>query len=118
MIWLPIDSPHSLNHLMKRFNMGLIQHDCLIYTGCGEAGHKKAKKFLQKRADKKFFALSPLMVNGYWTLFVFPDGSKEGWDDSELGDKRRLDAALFFSDQDGSTVQISYGELGSSIKCS
>lgn len=48
--------------------------------------------------------LSP--VNGYWTFFIAPDGSKEGWSESERGEKLRAEFVRWLDEQrhsDGSS---------------
>ena len=45
-------------------------------------------------------------INGVWSFFVAPDGSKEGWEESAAGDKRRDQIKTWLRAQaydDGST---------------
>ena len=56
-------------------------------------------------------------VNGYRTLTVCPDGSKEGWKDSDDGDARRESIKAWLTEnryEDGSSplewVEIMYGD--------
>ncbi len=64
--------------------------------------------------------VSPIVqsqMNGWWTFFVAPDGSKEGWDESDAGDAKResfiewLERARY---SDGSSslkwVEVQYGD--------
>lgn len=51
--------------------------------------------------------LSPPAVNMHQAFFIPPDGSKEGWADSEDGDRRRSDFKQWLREQsyeDGSTA--------------
>lgn len=55
-------------------------------------------------------------VNGYRTVVVCPDGSKEGWDDSDKGDNTRTQLKAWANGQryeDGSSklewVEVCYG---------
>lgn len=48
------------------------------------------------------------VVNGYITYAFLPDGSKEGWDDSDLGDDyRRWFADLFKTEERGYPDKVS-----------
>lgn len=56
-------------------------------------------------------------INNYQSFFIPPDGSKEGWCDSNEGDKRRKRFVKYLDQQreeDGSTclkwVEIQYGD--------
>jgi hypothetical protein len=45
-------------------------------------------------------------INGVFSFFVAPDGSKEGWETSDLGDKRRKQIKTWLRERcyaDGST---------------
>ena len=66
--------------------MGYICHHAIVVTGWGDrikAAHAKAKE-LQP-------CVSELVegINNYSTFLVAPDGSKEGWEDSDKGDASR-----------------------------
>ena len=57
------------------------------------------------------------VTNGYRTFFVPPDGSKEGWEESEAGDSRRDEFVEWLEKQtydDGSTpldwAEVQYGD--------
>jgi len=50
--------------------------------------------------------LSPKVTNGHQSFFIPPDGSKEGWAESDLGDDRRKAFKRWLREQayeDGST---------------
>ena len=56
-------------------------------------------------------------INGYWLFAVFPDGSKEGWEDSDKGDANRAAFKAWTETlryEDGSTsvdwVEVQYGD--------
>lgn len=55
----------------------------------------------------------PAVVNNYVTYVFAPDGSKEGWADSDLGDQYRQQFADLFADKDGwsapDVVIVRYG---------
>jgi hypothetical protein len=67
--------------------MGWIRHHGIVVTGSGDriaAAHAKALAI--------FPTVSPLLagrMNAYESFFVPPDGSKEGWKDSQDGDVER-----------------------------
>lgn len=67
--------------------MGWIRHHGIVVTGSGErieSAHAMALTI--------FPTVSPLLpgrMNGYASFFVPPDGSKEGWKDSQDGDNER-----------------------------
>jgi hypothetical protein len=56
-------------------------------------------------------------MNGFQSFFIPPDGSKEGWDDSNIGDLQRETMINWLNEQayeDGSTpfrwVEVQYGD--------
>lgn len=70
--------------------MGRIRHNTIVVTSAEyltdylRKAHRKAKKI--------FPYVSPIShegINGYRSFFVPPDGSKEGWRDSAVGDRKR-----------------------------
>lgn len=100
--------------------MGLIQHHAIVVT----ASHVRIEdaRAAAEVAGLSVSGLSPLTVNGYRSyrsFAVFPDGSKEGWGESEEGDAARakfvawLEAKRY---EDGSSpygwAEVSFGELG------
>lgn len=94
--------------------MGYINHNALLGISWNDSKRAEAAKWVQARADARFFAVSPVFTNGYWTLVCFPDGSKEGWAESDDGDRRRDEAAEFLKSLDKycKVVEISLGEDG------
>jgi hypothetical protein len=69
--------------------MGYIRHHAIAVTSFD-------KKLIQEaniKAVEVFGSLTtPIIeshINGYQTFFVAPDGSKEGWEDSDNGDLKR-----------------------------
>lgn len=55
--------------------------------------------------------LTPESTNGYQSFFVAPDGSKEGWDTSDRGDRSRAILTDWLDEQAGylDWVEVSYG---------
>ena len=70
--------------------MGYDRHHAIVVTAFREedivAAHAKALATFHE------YQVSPIQkapVNDWWTFFVGPDGSKEGWSDSDAGDEAR-----------------------------
>lgn len=70
--------------------MGYVRHDAILVTSMFEEhiakAHESAKLIFTTVSD-----LLPSRMNGYHSFLVPPDGSKEGWPDSDAGDSRRAD---------------------------
>ena len=97
--------------------MGYIKHKAITVTSWDseklEKVHTKAKSVCGDRVSE--IIKSP--VNGYISFIVCPDGSKEGWDSSEQGDKEDSELVDFINEQayeDGSNsisyIHYFYGE--------
>ncbi len=78
--------------------MGYIQHDAVIVTVSGYANDRdfapgpKVKAFRESLPEEwRALVVGPVrsVVNGYDTYAFLPDGSKEGWRDSDQGDEYR-----------------------------
>lgn len=97
--------------------MGTIQHHAIIVTGSdyGEGVqrcHAYAKEIFPWVSE-----ISPVAMNGYRSFFIPPDGSKEGWHDSDVGDSRREKFEAFMTgNRVGWCVEVQYGEIGESIR--
>ncbi len=102
--------------------MGYIVHHAIIVT----SGWQKDLLKAYKKANKLFKWVSPVspeMMNGYASFFIPPDGSKEGWQDSNDGDTNRQKFLNWLDKQryeDGSTsldyAEIQYGDEGGNDK--
>jgi hypothetical protein len=68
--------------------MGYIMHDAIIVTAFrkpdAETALAKARSLEIPTSD-----LVASAINGYYTFLIAPDGSKEGWADSDKFDKLR-----------------------------
>lgn len=88
--------------------MGYIKHHAIIVTSWDDQQIDKAKKV----ADNIGLLVTNVVtdnINGYSTFLICPDGSKEGWPESETGDKMRndfLDTIKAFSNIEW--VEVSY----------
>lgn len=96
--------------------MGYMRHHAIIVT----SSDKESLATARGVANGLFGTVSeivPSITNGYASFLVAPDGSKDGWNDSELGDGAR-DAFVNWLDTqrfaDGSTllnwVEVQYGD--------
>ena len=98
--------------------MGYTRHHAIIVTGYDLERVEK----IRNKIKKKCTTLRPTRVHvsameGYGTFFIGPDGSKEGWPDSDAGDEERnmiinlLRSKRF---EDGSSpfdwVEVQYGD--------
>lgn len=93
--------------------MGYIRHHAIIVT----SWHKeKIKEAWLKAAEIFKDRMSGLImsdINSYQSFFIAPDGSKEGWDESIIGDTQRKAFINWINKQayeDGSN-SISYCEV-------
>ena len=66
-----------------------MRHHAIIVTAWDkkrlEKAHIKATELFEGNVSN----LTPIMINGYCSFFIPPDGSKAGWDEDILGDKNR-----------------------------
>jgi hypothetical protein len=70
--------------------MGYMAHNAIIVTSWQEKGTEAAHGLAVGIFPKdQVSPLSDTVTNGYRTFAIFPDGSKEGWEDSNEGDKNR-----------------------------
>jgi len=71
--------------------MGYMNHHAIIVTASSGEGinkvHAKACEIFGELCSE----IIDSKMNGYATFFVAPDGSKEGWQDSDEGDERRTE---------------------------
>ena len=109
--------------------MGTIQHHAIIITTWererAEAFRARAVEIAYGISDFRGEALagmiSPVVLsaaNGFATLLIAPDGSKEGWPCSEDGDRFRAALREAFRDEMAGDdwIEVGYGELGLSVK--
>ena len=95
--------------------MGYIKHHAIVITTWQE---DLVPKLLAsaRELDLEVLSSGPTYINGYSTIIILPDGSKEGWEESDRGDSMRT---LFktrlqdFEYEDGSSplewVEVAYG---------
>lgn len=95
--------------------MGYIRHNAIVVTSWNNEAIEAAA-CRARNIGLTVLGPSCETVNNYKTLLVCPDGSKEGWADSDVGDQRRSDFREWLNThryEDGSTclhwVEICYG---------
>lgn len=89
--------------------MGHMRHDAIIVTDCGnmEEVHEQAKKLFGHLVSEKICSM-----NCTESFFIAPDGSKEGWKDSNDMDIAREKFSTWLKDHYQSyadVVHISFG---------
>lgn len=70
--------------------MGYMRHHAIIMTSFDDVLIKEARDKANKLFSEGMVSellMSP--VNGYCSFFIAPDGSKEGWNESDEGDDAR-----------------------------
>ena len=105
--------------------MGYIKHHSIIVTA-----YKDDVAKVHAKAVEIFGTLVSNIVkskkNYYESFFIAPDGSKEGWDDSDRGDEAREDFINWADNQTGiddddslsfEWVEVSYDEEGKTNVC-
>ena len=95
--------------------MGYIRHNAIVVTVsiCGDADEAA---WTARSMGCVVIGPSEPCINGYRTLAVCPDGSKEGWEESQLGEEHRAQFRDWLDSkrhEDGGThyewVEVSYG---------
>jgi hypothetical protein len=97
--------------------MGAIIHQAVVVTACdpwAKTAHTKAVRLCGKDHVTE---LGPALTNGFRSFLVIPDGSKEGWIESDVGAEHREAFVNWLNRQrygDGSSpydwVLVEYGE--------
>lgn len=88
--------------------MGYIKHDSIVVVGFDER--------LAKAHDKALVQFKGLVsnivdggMNGYVSFFIGPDGSKEGWEESNVFDKKRVKYKKFLDKLELNWVHVVIG---------
>jgi hypothetical protein len=104
--------------------MGYRRHHAIIVTSClSEEAYPGTSIETAHRIACGIFGddlISPIVssrINGYKSFFVAPDGSKEGWNESNVGDQNREEFVAWLGSacyDDGSSsldwAEIQYGD--------
>jgi hypothetical protein len=94
--------------------MGFIRHHAILVTGLGlevEEAATKAREF-----GLEVLGPSGLAMNGFQTLLVCPDGSKESWDTSDVFDARRGQFLAYLRPRTLSWLEVAYGNSDRTAK--
>jgi hypothetical protein len=82
--------------------MGYMRHHTIVVTSWDapriEAAHTKALELFERRLVSE---ITPLAVNHYRSFFIAPDGSKEGWPESDENDEARQAFIEYLQDVGG-----------------
>lgn len=104
--------------------MGVENHNAVLATTWNRKQESRIMDFIEALApiDKRLFVWGDSLFNGFATVIMLPDGSKEGWEDSdyydELRDKfiKQLEACKY---SDGSNswkwIEVGWGEYGQKV---
>lgn len=105
--------------------MGYMRHHAIVVTSWNEEKIKEARTEIidvgrDGWGDAVAEMVSPLtqgLINGQWSFLVAPDGSKEGWSHSDMGDAFREEAIrvlMSYAYDDGSTsiewCEVQFGD--------
>jgi len=83
--------------------MGYIKKQWILALIVGQSeGRQELDKFIQE--NTKFFTKSQEMTNGYTNYVMYWDGSKEGWDSSNMGDVIRGKFIRLLNGVEGATI--------------
>jgi len=97
--------------------MSYVSHHAIIVTSNGYDSADQRLREAHDYANKHFGALTSQIIssvfNGYKTFFVAPDGSKEGWDESDEHDIKRDNFIKILDDMmyDDGSGPIRYAEV-------
>ena len=69
--------------------MGYIRHHGIAVTSWNDELIKKAYKKATRIFKSRTSNIIESDVNGYKSFFIAPDGSKERWEESDIGDVQR-----------------------------
>lgn len=93
--------------------MGWIRHHAIVVTAFDDNINE-----IHSKAKEIFPTVSKILksrTNGYTSIFIPPDGSKEGWETSNLFDDKRDEFIAYLQDKDCKFVEIAYGECDPTI---
>lgn len=104
--------------------MGVENNNAIIATTCNKEEVVRIKEWVNRIDDfwKGLFLFGDEKVNWKTTVVMVPDGSKEGWKESDTGDRVRDDFISTLEKanyEDGSNpwawVEVGYGEFGQKV---
>lgn len=104
--------------------MGIMHHNAVIATTFSDQKYRDVMRWIKRRSDieQTLFLAGEGIANNEYTIVLIPDGSKEGWEESDIGDAlrqafiERLQQDAF---EDNSSpwrwIEVGYGEFGQTI---
>jgi len=104
--------------------MGIINHNAVLATTWSEEHYKSISIWISERSvnEQMLFLFGNNFVNGARTIVLIPDGSKEGWVESDKGDALRRSFIERLEEdkyEDGSSpwdwIEVGYGEYGQKV---
>lgn len=97
--------------------MGYMRHHAIVVSSYNKQTLEKAHKQAIEHFGPLVSTVIPSLINTYVSFFIAPDGSKEGWDESDSYDTKRSAFTEWLNRQrfsDGSTslrwVEVQYGD--------
>ncbi|NRS20622.1 hypothetical protein HP398_29825 [Brevibacillus sp. HB1.4B] len=91
--------------------MGYMKHNAIVVTGARY--EEEAFLLAHKKAVELFEELVSPVINSHWngnmSFFIAPDGSKEGWGESNEGDRLRKELSDYID-------SLAYGDGSNSVK--
>lgn len=69
--------------------MGYIRHHAIIVTSWNKEKILESKNMAENILNGLVSPIIESRINGYCSFFIAPDGSKEGWVDSDIADGQR-----------------------------
>ncbi len=92
--------------------MGYMRNEAIIATLWREEDFKTCRDFFARLPEweRSLCVEVPARINGYVTFFIAPDGSKEGWADSDRGDALRDEFKAVIADMHGWRVHVTVSD--------
>jgi hypothetical protein len=90
--------------------MGTIIHDAIVVTSWKE-DHAQAARDEAERLGLPVTGITSSWLNGYVSFLIAPDGSKEGWADSDRGEVKRAEWKAWASQQYAKGVYFDWVEV-------
>ena len=104
--------------------MGVINHNAVLATTWSETLADELQAWVDQlsEGEQNLFVRSSPVTNGYHSFALMPDGSKEGWEESDSGDllrQRFIDRLSEDQYDDASSpwdwVEVGFGEYGQKV---
>ncbi|MFJ3317197.1 hypothetical protein ACIPLR_17720 [Herbaspirillum huttiense] len=90
--------------------MGTIRHNAIVVTGTYAAGIGLAADQARK-LGLQVLGPSEVFANGYASMLICPDGSNEGWEDSDTQDVLRSKFISWLVSHGTENKQLSWVEI-------